>query len=527
VGQRLLLAFEGKDRPSPEAVRAIREYRPAGISLFRSQNIDNSGQLRELNEAFQRLAAECNLPPLLIATDQEGGQLMAMGDGTLLPGNMALGAANSVDLARRAGEVLGREMAAVGVNVDYAPCVDVNLNPSNPVVGARSFGENPYDVARLGAAMVEGIQSQGVAATAKHFPGHGDTASDSHHGLASASHSLERLREVEFPPFTSCIKAGVRLVMSAHLALPAVEGPDAPPATLSEKVLKGLLREELGYEGVIVTDALNMRAIQQGEALGGEALRALRVGADLLLVTSDPEDQARIHHAVMDAVREGKLNAEELEHSRRRVLDLKSWLQDGPARPGLSVIRSAAHLKVADEIAEKSITLVRDKRGLLPIRLRADQRIAAILPKPLDLTPADTSSYLIPGLAQALRHYHPNVDEFIIPFSPREAEIGSLLESLRGYDLVVMGTLNAFEQKGQAALARQMIRRDIPTIMLALRLPYDLMVFPEAPTYLCTYSLLEPSLRAAAKCIFEQAEAPGSLPVSIPGLYEAGIHFKR
>jgi beta-N-acetylhexosaminidase len=309
---------------------------------------------------------------------------------------MALGAAHSVELARRAGEVLGREMAAVGVNVNYAPCVDVNLNPANPVVGVRSFGENPESVARLGAALVEGIQSQGVAATAKHFPGHGDTASDSHHGLANAPHSLERLRDVEFPPFISSIEAGVKMIMSAHLALPAVEGPDAPPATLSERVLKGLLRGELGYEGVIITDALDMRAIRQGEALGEEALRAVKAGADLLLVTSNPEDQARVYHAVMRAVRAGRLDAEELEQSARRVFELKSWLRDSPPKPDLSAIRSADHLRVADEIAEKSITLVRDEKSLLPIRLETGQRIAAIIPRPLDLTPADTSSYLTP-----------------------------------------------------------------------------------------------------------------------------------
>src|SRR5574340_796998 len=165
VGQRMLLAFQGKKRPSAEIERAIRQYRPAGISLFRSLNIENPGQLRELNDQLQRLAHAAGLPPLLIATDQEGGQLMAIGDGTPLPGNMAIGATGSESLARQAGEVLGRELRAMGVNVNYAPCVDVNLNPRNPVVGVRSFGERAEEVARLGAAMIEGIQSQGVAAT--------------------------------------------------------------------------------------------------------------------------------------------------------------------------------------------------------------------------------------------------------------------------------------------------------------------------------------------------------------------------
>ncbi|HMB21203.1 MAG TPA: glycoside hydrolase family 3 protein, partial [Anaerolineales bacterium] len=272
IGQKLLLAFQGKDKPSDKIVRALREYRPAGITLFRSFNIDTPSQLRSLTDQLQRLARDLQLPPLLIAVDQEGGQLMAVGDGTPLPGNMALGATGSPELARKAGEVLGREMAAVGINVNYAPCVDVNLNPRNPVVGTRSFGEDPQTVAALGAAMVAGIQSQGIAAAVKHFPGHGDTSSDSHHGRPSVPHSVERLRSVELPPFQAAIHAGTKLVMTAHLAIPAIDGPDAPPATLSKNILSNLLRRELGFDGVIVTDAMDMHAIRQGELLREDAL---------------------------------------------------------------------------------------------------------------------------------------------------------------------------------------------------------------------------------------------------------------
>ena len=294
VGQKLLLAFAGKDRPSPEILAAIRDYQPAGITLFRYLNVDNPAQVRQLNQLLQEAARQAGLPPLLITADQEGGQLLAIGEGvTLLPGNMALGAAGSPELARQAGGVLGRELAAMGINVDYAPCADVNVNPQNPVVGTRSFGENPQTVANLTAAMVAGMQSAGVAATAKHFPGHGDTASDSHRGIPVVPHSLERLRRVEFPPFIAAAQAGVKLVMTAHLALPAVDGREDLPATLSPRILKGLLRAELGFKGVIVTDAMDMQAIRQGEALGEEVVRAAAAGADLLLITSNPQDQRR------------------------------------------------------------------------------------------------------------------------------------------------------------------------------------------------------------------------------------------
>ena len=524
IGQKLLLAFKGKDEPSDKIIQALREYKPCGITLFRSFNIDNPTQVRELTESLQRLARDFNLPPLLIATDQEGGQLMAIGEGsTPLPGNMALGATGSPELARRAGEVLGRELAAMGINVNYAPCVDVNLNPHNPVVGIRSFGENPLEVAKLASAMIEGIQSQGVAATAKHFPGHGDTSNDSHHGLPILPHSLDRLQSVEFPPFQSSVRAGVKLIMSAHLGLTALDGPNAPPATLSANILKNLLRHQIGFDGVIVTDAMDMQAIRQGGLLGEDAVRAVKAGVDLLLLTSDPEDHERVFRALVQAVQNDELNLNGLRESVERIAALKDWIASHPVKPDLDVVGCTEHLTVANEIAEKSITLVRDHAGLLPLRLQDHQRLAVVIPMPQDLTPADTSSFVKPKLAESLREYHARVDEYLIPFAPTENDIAGLMQQLATYDRVVVGTINAFNQAGQAALVRKIVQKNIPVIVAALRLPYDLAAFPETPTYLCTYGILEPSMRALAKALFGYGEMNGRLPVSIPGLYGAKL----
>ena len=518
IGQKLLLAFPGKEL-TPEISAAIKKYRPAGLTFFRSLNIDNPAQVRRLTESLQRLARSLDLPPLLIATDQEGGQLMAIGEGIKpLPGNMALGATGSMELARKAGEVLGRELAAMGVNVNYAPSCDVNINPQNPVIGIRSFGEDPAAVAGLASAMIEGIQSQSVAATAKHFPGHGDTAGDSHHGLPSVPHTLERLQAVEFPPFQAAIAADAKLMMTAHLALPALDGPGAPPATLSRRILHGLLREELGFKGVIITDAMDMGAIHQGEALGEDAVRAAAAGADLLLLTSNPVDQRRVYDSLLDAVQRGGLDSQAIITSAERILSLKHWLENHP-QPDLSVVGCAAHQAVADEIAERSITLVRDDATLLPLRLKSGQRMVAILPKPVDLTPADTSSYVTPQLGAALRQYHPNVDEFTLSYAPETDEIAALLERLREYDMLIIGTLNAYASPNQAEFVRQALKLGIPSVVVALRQPYDLTVFSEATTYVCTYSILEPSMRALAKALFGKIEFKGKLPVSIPGLY--------
>jgi len=521
IGQKLLLAFHGKE-PSPEINDALKKYRPAGLTFFRSLNIDDPVQVRRLTDSLQRLARDQGLPPLLIATDQEGGQLMAIGEGTTsLPGNMALGATGSPELARKAGEILGRELAAMGVNVNYAPSCDVNINSHNPVIGIRSFGEDPNMVAQLASAMIEGIQSQGVAATAKHFPGHGDTDADSHHGLPSVPHTLERLQQVEFLPFQAAIAADAKLMMTAHLALPAIDGAEAPPATLSHRILTNLLREELDFKGVIITDAMDMRAIRQGDALGEEAIKAASAGADLLLLTSSFDDQKCVSESLYSAIQNGELDEESTTTSIERILSLKRWLAEY-SQPDLSVVGCAEHQAVADKIAERSITLVRDDANLLPMKTTSDQRIAAIFPKPVDLTPADTSSYIKPGLGEALGQYYPNVDEYMLSYTPDADEIAGLLETLRGYDMLVIGTLNAYASPGQAEFVRQALKLDIPSVTVALRLPYDLTVFPEAKTYVCTYSILEPSMRALAKALFGEIKFEGKLPVSIPGLYAVG-----
>jgi beta-N-acetylhexosaminidase len=518
IGQKLLFAFHGKEELSAEIIQAFKSYHPSGISYFRSLNMESAAQIKALSASLQDLARELGLPPLLIATDQEGGQLMAFGDGTPLPGNMALGATRSPELAGKAGEVLGRELAALGINVNYAPCADVNINPQNPVVGVRSFGEDPTLVGELAVAMIEGIQSQGVAATVKHFPGHGDTASDSHHGLGTVPHSRERLDAVELPPFRAALRANAKLVMTAHLGIPSIDGDNPPPATLSSNIINGLLRRDLGFDGVVITDAMDMHAIRQGELLREDSLQAAQAGADLLLMTSDPQDQMRAYEALLHGTHNGQLALDELQASVGRITRLKTWLAEHKTSPDLSVIQCAEHMHVANEIAEKSITLVRDEQNYLPIKLETGKRIAVVIPMPQDLTPADTSSYIQPSLAEHIRTHHAQTDEFKIALAPSTQETESLLEKVRNYDLIVVGTINAFAEEKQAELVRQLLKLDKPVIIVAMRLPYDLAAFPQASTYICTYSILEPSMRAAANALFGFGEMTGRLPVSIPGL---------
>ena len=516
IGQRLLFAFSGKNELPDEILGAIKEFKPAGFTLFRSMNIDSAHQVRQLVKMLQEKADELQIPPFLIGVDQEGGQLMAVGDGTPLPGNMALGATGDPELAYQAGKVIGTEMSALGVNVVYAPCADVNNNPFNPVVGTRSFGDDPVLVSEMTKRLIQGIQSCGVAATVKHFPGHGDTITDSHHKLGIVSHSIERLRRVELPPFIEAIQAEVRMLMTAHLGIESIDGQNPPPATLSKSVVRGLLREKLGFEGVVVTDAMNMLAIQQGEALRGEAVKAAKAGVDLVMITDDPLDQRRAYEGLLSAFKSGELSSSDMEVPLERIAKLKSWIDKNFIQHDLGVIRAPIHMDIARTIAEKSITMVRNQSNLIPIKTSSYQRIAVIVPMPQDLTPADTSSYIKPTLADSICQFHPKADEILVPMEPSKEEIDQISNRIRDYDLLIVGTINAYVLKQQEVLVNQILQSGSPTILVAMRLPYDAAFFPHASTTLCTYGILEPSMDAAARVIFGKIPANGNLPVKFP-----------
>jgi len=515
IGQQFLLSFTGKRKPPVELLRILQSQHIGGIVLFRAKNMGTLFDLRQLTARLQKAAVHYGQPPLLIAADQEGGQLMAIGDATPFPGNMSLGAARSEKLAYKVGRALGREVAAVGVNVDFAPVCDVNNNPANPVVGTRSFGESPSLVSRLSAALVRGLQSAGVAATAKHFPGHGDTASDSHHGAPVLSHDAIRVHRVELPPFRAAIQAGVRLMMTAHIVFPALNGGTNLPATLSKNILGGLLRRKLGFDGLIVSDAMDMHAIEQGPGLVVDALAALGAGVDLLLLNQDLARVSSTYSCAIQAARRGLLSPKEIHASARRILHLKSWLVRSK-QPPLSVIGCREHRSLAREVAEKSVTLVRDTTRQLPLNLHASAGIAVVVPRPEDLTPADTSSLVVPALASAVQRYHRQVENFTVAMNPSAAEIRESCAQLLKYDLIIIGTINAADHPGQAALVNTLLKEGRKVIAVALRMPYDLAAYPEAPTYLCTYSILPPAMEALADALWGRIPFNGKLPVRIP-----------
>jgi beta-N-acetylhexosaminidase len=497
-----LIAFEGTTVEGQVAAQ-IADRRVAGVTLYGSINIENAEQTRSMTADLQRTAGRL----VLIAVDQEGGQLTAAGpDTTHFAGNMAIGAVGDEGLASRVGAATGLELAALGINLNYAPVADIASRPYNPSLGIRSFGEDPAAVSRLTAAMVKGLQSSGVAATLKHFPGKGEAQVDPHLELPVLDLDLERLNRVEFAPFRAGIEAGARFVMIGHYGLPAITGDRNLPSSASSAVLRGLVRDQLGFDGVIVTDALDMGAFE-----GVSLEEPLSAGCDLLLY--------------------GPAQAGTLPITTRassRLDSVMAWLA-GFRQPDPSVIGSSEHAALAAELAARSITLVRDDQHRLPLKLSSDVRVLAVMPQPTDLTPADTSSMVAPGLGTALRHRHPATSEITVSYSPTDAEIKAVVAAAESHDVVVVGTIDAND--AQKRLVRLLVEgnpgEDRTVVTVSLRTPYDLAGYPEASTHLAAYGIHPPTMTALVDALFGLTPISGHLPVAIPGLYPIGHGLMR
>jgi beta-N-acetylhexosaminidase len=514
----LMLAFEGTEVPDWLRKR-LEESPPAGVTLFREWNMASPEQVAELTSSLQELSS--SPLPLLIAVDQEGGQLLGLTGSTPFAGNMALGASGDTDLALEVAAAMGGELRAVGINVNYAPVADVASRPDNPSLGIRSFGEDPEAVARFTRAMVEGFRDSGVFATAKHFPGKGEARTDPHYDLPRLDLDLARLESVELPPFRAAFDAGSELLMMGHYVVPALTGSDDLPISASERAIDGFVRDSMGFKGLVITDALDMGALDQGPAQVVEIITMMRGGTDLLLCMPDPALLERVRVAVERGVSRGLIPEATLARSRDRIDGLRMTITRPELEPG--IVGGGGDL--ARRLAESSVTVVRDDRGLLPLRPGPGARILSLEPVPTNVTPADTTALYPPLLATALRRHHPDVIEIIYPHQPDRSDIDSAVSAAEDHDLVVVGTVTA--TSGQAELVKGLVATGKPVVTVALRTPYDLSSYPEAETHLCTYSGHEPSLAALAVCLFQSGGGAGSLPVAIPGLHPMGHGLRR
>jgi beta-N-acetylhexosaminidase len=356
VGQRFMVGFEGHTA-SADVKALLREFGVGHVVLF-ARNVAGPEQVAELVRELQSVARDASHErPLLVAVDQEGGRVARLREPwTLWPAARAVGRAGSEETARQMGAAIAEELSACGIRYDFAPCVDVDTNPKNPVIGDRSFGEDPELVGRLGVAMIRGLQEGGVAAAVKHFPGHGDTDLDSHLELPAVDHSRARLDDVELRPFRMAIAAGVASVMTSHILVREID--DARPATLSPPLIAGLLRKELGYGGVVVTDDLEMKAVAARWTPAQIAVLAAQAGCDLLALCRGHDAQVEAIEALVRACESGEIPFKDAEAAEARVRALKDRFLAGYRDPDPKLARQAAgsgaHRALAEAIAVRS-----------------------------------------------------------------------------------------------------------------------------------------------------------------------------
>ena len=509
VGQVIIAYFTGPEFTARLA-QELQEVPLGGVILYSAAgNIEKPAQVAALTEKIQKTAMDNGCLPLFIAIDQEGGSVARLTEGvTVFPGNMALGAADSTELARAGAGVIGRELRILGINLNFAPVVDVNNNPDNPVIGIRSFGSTPEKVARLGAATVDPYLTAGVLPTAKHFPGHGDTAVDSHYGLPLIPHDLGRLKTLELKPFQAMMEAGVPAVMMAHILVPGLTGGDGLPASLSAGAVR-YLREEMGFDGLVITDSMSMAAITENWGLGEASVMAFKAGVDIILfgpwINIRPDDRQEIFKALTAAVEREKLPGKGRSAvGRILTAKLKYKILDDPFPrfADLTDLASAQNRETAWRIARESITLVRDRDDLIPLSPRG-----AI---PL-IWPAELEDSLAPLMEEC-----PFLQPHLLSLGASPAESNGLYEWLRSSPLVMAGTSNLREHPAWAGLINGLAEQGAVAV-LALASPYDLLAVPGIGTYLCTYSNSSESLQALGQVLNGSLVPKGRLPVELPG----------
>lgn len=520
VGQLMVIGFKGITA-SDEIKELIRDYHVGGIILF-GRNIGTPQEILSLTNELQKVAKEAGHEhPLLICIDQENGVVRRLGEGTtILPGAMLLGATDDPENAYKVGVTTGKELKALGINWNLAPVLDVNNNPENPVIGVRSFGESAEKVSEFGKMAMKGMQEAGVITTLKHFPGHGDTNVDSHLDLPIISHSMERLEQIELKPFVDSIEAGADTVMSAHVYFPAIEDKAGVPATLSKKVVTGLLREKLGFDGVVTTDCMEMNAIANtiGTAKGG--VEAIKAGVDLIMVSHLHHLQKDTINAIVEAVEANEIEEDQIHAAVGRVTRLKekycSWeeLQLEGAVEVPAIVGSKEHIELATDIYKQGITIVKND-GVLPLKAN-EKRVLVVYSENKYTMQVEDKRYSSMFLGQTIKEIDGNAEVVELSNPATDEEIKSVVQQASNYDAIIVGTLTVLPGDSQAKLVEQLYETGVPIIVVATRSPYDLAYLPNVQAYVCTYEFPYPALQMAAKSIYGLEQVTGKLPVTIP-----------
>jgi len=477
--------------------------------------------------------------PLLNAADFESGAGFRLAGATAFPREMAFGAANDERLTFEAGRIAAQESRTLGIHVDFAPVVDVNNNPRNPVINTRSFGEDPTRVGALAAAYVRGLVSGGAIATLKHFPGHGDTAVDTHLGLATIPYAKERLAQIELPPFKAAIAAGAEAVMVAHIALPEIDPAPGTPATLSQPIVSGLLRHDLAFNGLVYTDSMEMQGVAKQFSPGEAAVRAVQAGNDFVL--HSPDERAAVE-GLRKAVNSGAISRARLDESVTRILQTKARLNlyrsrrvDVEAVP--TVVGTRAHAAVADEISRKSMTLIKDDRHEVPLTLPKESHVLylSVLDYPGGWRIAAPSRTFLPEL----RKRWPSVTAVELSDHSTPNELDLLRATTARYDAIVASVfVRAASGSGRMDLPPALVQllRDVatstasrkqPFVTVLFGNPYTAMTLSDLPALLLTYDFYDRAESSAVHALTGETPITGHLPIALPGLYPLGHGLDR
>lgn len=478
----------------PQFEARLEAFPAGGMGLF-PHNIEHEDQLRDLIRGAKDTAGRLGLSsPYYLSIDEEGGSLANLNAFyPHVPGNRAIGLTGDPEAAFLQGRLIGSQLAVLGLPMNWAPVLDVNTNIANPVVGVRSYGEDPAAVAELGAAYIKGMHESGIAVTAKHFPGHGQVDGDSHFELPVCALTLQELRDGPIQPFTAAIAAGCDAIMMAHIVFPDIPQAEGLPASLSHYFVTELLRNELGFQGVICTDDVEMGAIRdtfEPEMIGELAVAA---GNDLILMCHTPEFQDRVIRGIADAVRKGRLAESGIDESLQRIARLEQRMLNYSLH-ALPLPRGEWENRTA-ELTRRTVKVQRDPRQLLP--LTTGLRYLLLLPRPEKLTLADNTDSSRLGLDVLLSGRGIELTAKTIPNNPGSGAIQEIAAGLEEYDAVIMGTWNAHIFRGQLDLA-EAITRTKPLVAAVLRNPYDAGQLPDAASVILVCGTSAYSLEALA-----------------------------
>jgi beta-N-acetylhexosaminidase len=523
VGQMLMAGFHGQSlAESPELSTLISTYHVGGLVLLEA-NAHDPQQVTQLISEAQDLAMQTGSHlPLFVAINHEGGIVVRITEGvTGFPGNMAIAATGQPDYAYQAAALSAQELRAMGINMNLAPVLDVNDNPLNPIIGVRSFGESPDLVADLGQKTIRGFQQNGVIAVAKHFPGHGSAAIDSHVGLPVIDKPLSQLEQVELAPFQMAVDEGIEAIMTAHIVVPALDPTPNLPASLSTAILTGILRQRMGFKGIIVTDSLGMGAIAGRWGQAQAAVEAVKAGADVVLSTGPLEAQAGMLQALMAAVDNDEISLARIDESILRILRVKFeyGLFDGVQGSDSSVVGSEAHQAAADEMALAAVTVVKDDAGLVPFP--QDVRRLLLL-SPDELPPATSGEGTL--LAQELRQAGLEITELVFNPAQNEGRNTTYTQALRAapeVDLIVFGEWELVKRyvnwsdQWQERLVADLQQSGKPLLMIAWRDPGAILRVPQIQTFVVAYGTTAAQVKAIANVITGQAAPQGHLPLTI------------